>query len=93
MDNITMSEVPTNPAPAHVPAPQDVPLVNIPITDDNTALNILVGFIGVAQRRGTFNIQESAKIWEVIQRFSQPVPQPSSPVYYSQPMSEPSAQP
>lgn len=52
--------------------PQDVPLVSIPITDENVALNILVGFIGVAQKRGAFNIQESAKLWECIQRFNQP---------------------
>lgn len=51
--------------------PQEVTLVNIPVTDENTALNILVGFIGVAQKRGAFNIQESAKLWECIQRFNQ----------------------
>ncbi len=70
-----MSEVPTNPAPAQAPM-QDVPieiqLVNTPITDENVALNVLVGFIALAQKRGTFNIQESAKLWECIQRFSQP---------------------
>ena len=76
-NNITMSEVPTNPAPAQAPAPtQEVPLevqlVNTPVTDENSALNILVAYIGVAQRRGCFNIQESAKIWESIQKFSQP---------------------
>lgn len=49
----------------------EISLVSIPVTDDNAALNILVGFIGVAQKRGTFNIQESAKLWECIQRFSQ----------------------
>ena len=75
MDNITMSEVPTNPAPAQAPTqevPLEVQLVNTPVTDENVALNVLVGFIGVAQRRGVFNLQESAKIWESIQRFSQP---------------------
>jgi len=71
MENIVMTEVPTNPVPA--PAPTlEAQLVNTPITDENVALNVLVGFIGVAQRRGVFNLQESAKIWESIQRFSQP---------------------
>ncbi len=65
-----MSEVSTGPANAQVPP--EVLLVNTPVTDENAALNVLVGFIGVAQRRGCFNIQESAKIWESIQRFSQP---------------------
>lgn len=50
--------------------PTEVPLVSIPVNDDNTALNLLVGFIGVAQKRGAFNIQESAKLWECIQRFT-----------------------
>ena len=71
MDNITMSEVPTNPAPAQAPT-LEAQLINTPVTDENTALNVLVGFIGIAQRRGVFNIQESAKLWEAIQRFSQP---------------------
>jgi len=66
-----MSEVPTNPAPAQAPT-LEAQLVNTPVTDENTALNVLVGFIGIAQRRGCFNIQESAKIWESIQKFSQP---------------------
>ena len=72
-----MSEVPTNPAPAQAPAPaptQEVPLevqlVNTPITDETTALNVLVGFIALAQKRGTFNIQESAKIWDCIKQFN-----------------------
>jgi hypothetical protein len=73
MDNISMSEVPTNPAPAQAPM-QDVPieiqLVNTPVTDETSALNVLVGFIALSQKRGTFNIQESAKIWDCIKQFN-----------------------
>jgi hypothetical protein len=87
MDNISTSK-----HAADLSKIQDGQLVNIPITDENTALNVLVAFCGVANKRGAFNLQESAKIWESIQRFSQPLPQPSSPVYYSQPMSPLSAQ-
>lgn len=70
-----MSEVPTNPAPTQSPAPtQEVPLeiqlVNTPITDETTALNVLVGFIALAQKRGSFNIQESAKLWDCIKQFN-----------------------
>ena len=67
----------TTPVPVPIPVtevqdkPPDVPLVSVQVTDDNVALNILVGFIGVAQKRGAFNIQESAKLWECIQRFNQ----------------------
>lgn len=44
-------------------------LLDINITDENTALNVLVGFLGIAQRRGVFAINESAKIHECIQKF------------------------
>lgn len=44
-------------------------LIDIPVTDENAALNILVGFIDVAQKRGIFNLEESHKIWECIKKF------------------------
>ena len=44
-------------------------LLNISIQNENDALNGLVGFVNLAQRRGCFNIPESAKIWECIQKF------------------------
>ncbi len=64
MDNINMSE--DTPAPTQ---PQEVRLTDIEVTDENMALNILVSFLGVAQKRGTFSIAESAKIYECIQKF------------------------
>lgn len=39
------------------------------IDNQNMALNVLIGFIGVAQRRGVFAIDESAKIFECIKSF------------------------
>lgn len=68
MENSASSTQPTTETQTK---PPEVSLVNTQVTDDNAALNILVGFIGVAQKRGAFNIQESAKLWECIQRFSQ----------------------
>jgi hypothetical protein len=62
MENITMTE--TEEAPT-----QEVRLVDIPVTDENMALNVIVSFLGVAQKRGAFSIAESAKIYECIQRF------------------------
>jgi hypothetical protein len=44
-------------------------LIDVPITDETTALNVLVSFLNVAQKRGTFSIAESAKIYECIQKF------------------------
>jgi len=46
-------------------------LVEIDIVDTNTALNVLVGFLGVAQKRGAFAINESAKIFECINQFTE----------------------
>ena len=42
------------------------------INDDNDALNTMVSFLSVAQKRGAFSIDESAKLWECIKRFVQP---------------------
>jgi hypothetical protein len=39
------------------------------ITTENEALNLMVTFINIAQSRGAFTIQESAKIWECIKKF------------------------
>jgi hypothetical protein len=47
----------------------EVKLVDIPITDENTALNVIVHFLGLAQKRGAFSFDESAKIWECIKIF------------------------
>lgn len=44
-------------------------LLNVPVTDENVALNLMVSFLNVAQKRGVFSFDESAKIWECIQRF------------------------
>jgi hypothetical protein len=51
-----------------------IDLLSIIIKDENTALNVLVGFLGIAQRRGVFAINESAKIYEAIKMFTQPKP-------------------
>ena len=44
-------------------------LGDIEITDENVALNVLVSYCNLAQQRGAFNIEESAKIWECIKMF------------------------
>ena len=50
-------------------------LLNTPITNENIALNVMVSFLNLAQRRGVFSIDESAKIWECITTFQKPAPQ------------------
>ena len=44
-------------------------LVDVPIVDEVTALNVLVSFLNLAQKRGAFSIDESAKIWECVKKF------------------------
>lgn len=48
---------------------QEVPLTSIEVSDANMALNVIVSFVNLANKRGAFNVQESAKIWECIQQF------------------------
>uniref|UniRef100_A0A6C0B280 Uncharacterized protein n=1 Tax=viral metagenome TaxID=1070528 RepID=A0A6C0B280_9ZZZZ len=47
----------------------EVRLVDVPVTDENVALNVIVSFLSLAQRRGVFAMDESAKIWECVQKF------------------------
>lgn len=49
------------------PTPQR--LVDVPVESPTDALNLLVSFITLAQKRGSFTIDESAKIWECIKQF------------------------
>jgi hypothetical protein len=63
--NIVMSEN-MQPVP---PQKTEVKLVDIPIRDENIALNVMVNFLGLAQKRGVFSFDESAKIWECIKTF------------------------
>ena len=42
---------------------------DIVISNENEALNVLVTFCNLAQQRGAYNLEESAKIWECIQIF------------------------
>lgn len=51
------------------PQKTEVKLVDTPIRDENIALNVMVNFLGLAQKRGVFSFDESAKIWECIKTF------------------------
>ena len=76
-----VQENPPAPAPVPVPVPVPVPpntpereirLVDVPVSNENTALNLMVSFLSLAQKRGTFSLDESAKIWECVQKFQVP---------------------
>ena len=59
-----------NNASANANSSVQTKLVDVPILDQNGALNTMVSFLNLAQKRGTFSIDESAKIWECIKFFS-----------------------
>jgi len=61
---------PSLPSQNAQPSADQQKLVNVDIENENVALNVLVGFCNLGQQRGIFNIQESAKIWECIQKFN-----------------------
>ena len=44
-------------------------LVEVEVTNEIVALNLLVSFLTLAQKRGSFTLDESAKIWECIKKF------------------------
>ena len=43
---------------------RELRLVDVVVADENTALNLMVNFLTLANKRGAFGIDESAKIWE-----------------------------
>ena len=48
---------------------KEIRLVDVPVTDENVALNIMISFVNLAQKRGAYNLDESSKIWECIKKF------------------------
>ena len=49
--------------------PPPLKLVDVEITDETVALNVIVSFLHLAQKKGAFSFEESAKIWECIKQF------------------------
>ena len=73
MDNIIVNEI-SSPTPVagsqqSQQQPKQVNLTDLIVTDENSALNVLVQFLNVAQKKGAFNFEESSKIWECIKMF------------------------
>ncbi len=44
-------------------------LIQTSVDNQNIALNLLVNFVNLGQRRGAFSLDEAAKIWECILKF------------------------
>ena len=69
MENITLTETQI---PAEQPVKKEVLLTDVHVKNENDALNVLIGFLVMAQRKGAFSFVESAKIWECIKVFQKP---------------------
>ena len=54
-----------------VPEKKQTRLVDVPVNNTQDALQLLVTFIHLAQKRGAFTLDESAKLWECIKMFQQ----------------------
>jgi hypothetical protein len=72
MENISMQTV-EKPQEQKQESPQEQQpqpsITDVNIVDENTALNVMVSFLHLAQKRGAFNLQESAKVWECVKLF------------------------
>jgi hypothetical protein len=50
---------------------KQVRLVDVPLNTQSDALQLIVTFLHLAQKRGAFTLDESAKLWECIKMFQQ----------------------
>jgi hypothetical protein len=50
---------------------KQVRLVDVPLNSQQDALQLIVTFLNLAQKRGAFTLDESAKLWECIKMFQQ----------------------
>ena len=53
---------------------QQISLLDVPINTETDALNLMAGFLQVAQRRGVYTLAEAAKIMEAINKFGKNTP-------------------
>jgi hypothetical protein len=71
-NNITLTEEPTQQPveqPTEESTEQQIRFVDVEVSSDNIALNLMVAFLNMAQRRGAYSMDESSKIWECVKRF------------------------
>lgn len=62
------------------PQQKQVSLSDITVDNENTALNVMVAMLNMAQRRGAFSMEESSKCWECVSMFmKREQPSQSSP--------------
>jgi hypothetical protein len=65
MESASTTELPSGPNGEK----KQTRLVDIPLNNQNDALQLIVTFLHLAQKRGAFTLDESAKLWECINMF------------------------
>jgi hypothetical protein len=63
------NNTPVNESSQPPPKSQEQRLVDIEVTDQVVGLNLMVSFLSLANKRGCFTLDESAKIWECVKKF------------------------
>ena len=53
---------------------KEVNIMDVPVSSQDIALNVMVFYLNSAQRRGAFSMDESAKVWEAVKMFVTPEP-------------------
>jgi len=64
MESHTKTEIPTATGEK-----KETRLVDVEVADKQVALQLIATFLNLAQKRGAFSIDESAKIWECLKMF------------------------
>ena len=64
MESNTKTEIPNSQGEK-----KETRLVDIEVTDQQVGLQLIATFLNLAQKRGAFSIDESAKIWECLKKF------------------------
>jgi len=64
MESASTTEIPSSSGEK-----KQVRLVDIPLTSQQDALQLIVTFLHLAQKRGVFTLDESAKLWECVKMF------------------------
>jgi len=64
MDSTTKTEISTSQGEK-----KETRLVDVEVTNQQVSLQLIAAFLNLAQKRGAFTIDESAKIWECLRKF------------------------
>ena len=64
-----MSDTAAVVSPPTTNTPPTVNLTKVKVDSENIAFNLIVSFVGLAQRRGAYALDEAAKIFECIEKF------------------------